>query len=53
MQTFGMLSGLVLVTHWHRTHTLHLDAPAPKTLFRIAARDDDGASPAGSGQPAA
>jgi hypothetical protein len=53
MQTFGMLSGLVLVTHWHRTHTLHLDAPAPKTLFRIAARDDDSASPAGSGQPAA
>ena len=53
MQTFGLLSGLVLATHWHRTHTLHLDAPAPKTLFRIAARDDEEASPAGSGQPAA
>ena len=53
MQTFGLLSGMVLATHWHRTRTLHLDAPAPKTLFRIAAKDDDETSPAGSGQPAA
>jgi hypothetical protein len=38
MQTFGLLSGLVLITHWHRTRTLALDVPAAKTVFRLASK---------------
>lgn len=38
MQTFGLLSGLVLITHWHRTRTLSLDVPAAKTVFRLASK---------------
>ena len=36
MQTFGLLSGLVLITHWHRTRTVQKDEPQQgKTFFKI------------------
>jgi len=53
MQTFGLLSGLVLITHWHRTRTLGLDVPAAKTVFRLASRGGDPAVSAPSGPSAA
>jgi hypothetical protein len=52
MQTFGMLSGFVLITHWHRTRTLPMDAPQGKTFFKISSKSDEKASPEVAGQPA-
>jgi hypothetical protein len=50
MQTFGLLSGLVLITNWHRQRTNPTAAPSQgKTFFKISDRN---APPSeGAGQP--
>lgn len=54
MQTFGLLSGLVLITHWHRTRTLGLEAPVTKTFFRLGGKEPGEAMiPDSSGRPVA
>ena len=52
MQTFGMLSGFVLITHWHRNRTLPMNAPQGKTFFKISSKSDEKDSPEVAGQPA-
>jgi hypothetical protein len=53
MQTFGLLSGMVLITNWHRSRTIATAEPQTKTFFKIFNRTV-GAVPAdASGQPVA
>jgi hypothetical protein len=53
MQTFGLLSGLVLITHWHRNRTVETTEPEAKTFFKILDRSRAPISPEVSGQPVA
>jgi hypothetical protein len=53
MQTFGLLSGLVIITHWHRSRILATNEPTAKTSFNLVDRFRAPISPEISGQPVA
>jgi hypothetical protein len=53
MQTFGLLSGLVLITHWHRNRTVETTESEAKSFFKILDRSRAPISPEVSGQPVA
>ena len=53
MQTFGLLSGLVMITHWHRNRTLGMAEPTAKTFFNLEDRSRAPIAPEVSGQPVA
>jgi hypothetical protein len=51
MQTFGLLSGMVIITHWHRNRMLATNEPTAKTFFNLVDRFRAPISPEVSGQP--
>lgn len=53
MQTFGLLSGLVIITHWHRNRTLGMAEPTAKTFFNLVDRSRAPIAAEVSGQPVA